>query len=93
MTLPRARWKARWARLSQSCARPERSSHYCNASRRRKHAMFQMFLANYSQGNGDLASALAAEHSLHEVELHHLQVLLDEQTAFRAVERLAGGEI
>jgi hypothetical protein len=30
---------------------------------------------------------------MHEVELRHLQALLDEQTAFAAVERLVGGEI
>ncbi|MEI9914848.1 MAG: hypothetical protein WDN29_02450 [Methylovirgula sp.] len=56
-------------------------------------AMFQTLLANYSQGKGDLASVIAAEHQLHEVDLRHLQALLDEQTSFAAVERLVGGEI
>src|SRR6185369_16017668 len=53
-------------------------------------AAFQTILANYSQGKGDLAAAIAAEHQEHDVDLRLLQTQLDEQVALAAIERLIG---
>jgi len=56
-------------------------------------AAFQTILANYSQGKGDLAAAIAAEHQEHDVDLRRLQTQLDEQVALAAIERLIGDEL
>ncbi|TXH38896.1 MAG: TolC family protein [Rhodospirillaceae bacterium] len=56
-------------------------------------AMFQTVLADYSQGKGDLAAAIAAQHQIHDVELRLLQTQLDEQIELAAIERLIGGDL
>jgi len=56
-------------------------------------AGFQATLASYSQGNGELASAITAEHQMHDVDLRLLQVQLDEQVELAAIERLIGGDL
>jgi outer membrane protein, heavy metal efflux system len=56
-------------------------------------ATFQTVLANYSQGKGDLAAAITAEHQMHEVDLRLLRTQLDEQVALAAIERLIGDEL
>jgi cobalt-zinc-cadmium efflux system outer membrane protein len=56
-------------------------------------AGFQTVLANYSQGRGDLTSAVAAERQSHDVELRVLQAQLDEQVELAAIERLIGGDL
>jgi len=56
-------------------------------------AGFQATLASYGQGSGELASAIAAEHGVHDVELRLLQVQLDEQVELAAIERLIGGDL
>jgi outer membrane protein, heavy metal efflux system len=56
-------------------------------------ATFQTVLANYSQGKGELATAIAAEHQMHDVDLRLLQTQLDEQAALAAIERLIGGDL
>jgi cobalt-zinc-cadmium efflux system outer membrane protein len=56
-------------------------------------AAFQSTLAGYSQGKGELATAIAAERQIHHVELHLLQAKLDEQVELAAVERLIGGDL
>lgn len=56
-------------------------------------AAFQAVLASYSQGRGDLAAAITAEHQMHEVELRLLQAQLDEQVELAAIERLIGGDL
>ncbi len=56
-------------------------------------AAFQAILASYSQGSGDLAAAIAAEHQEHDVDLRLLQVQLDEQIELAAIERLTGGDL
>lgn len=56
-------------------------------------AAFQAILASYSQGSGDLAAAIAAEHQEHDVDLRLLQVQLDEQVELAAIERLIGGDL
>jgi outer membrane protein, heavy metal efflux system len=49
--------------------------------------------ADYAQGRGDLATALDAQHRVHDLELKLLQLQLDEQTMLAAIERLIGGEL
>ena len=56
-------------------------------------AGFQATLASYGQGSGELASAIAAEHQVHDVELRLLQVQLDAQVELAAIERLIGGDL
>jgi cobalt-zinc-cadmium efflux system outer membrane protein len=56
-------------------------------------ATFQTVLATYSQGKGDLTTAIAAEHQVHDVDLRLLQTQLDEQAALAAIERLVGGDL
>jgi cobalt-zinc-cadmium efflux system outer membrane protein len=56
-------------------------------------AAFQTVLAGYSQGRGELAAAISAEHQRHDVELRLLQVQLDEQVELAAIERLIGGNL
>ena len=56
-------------------------------------AAFNAVLSNYSQGRGDLGTALEAQHRVHDLELKLLQVELDEQTALAGIERLIGGEL
>jgi len=56
-------------------------------------AGFQATLASYSQGNGELASAITAEHQMHDVDLRLLQIQLDEQVELAAIERLVGGDL
>jgi len=56
-------------------------------------AGFQANLASYSQGTGELATAIAAEHQMHDVDLRLLQVQLDEQVELAAIERLIGGDL
>jgi outer membrane protein, heavy metal efflux system len=56
-------------------------------------AALKSILSDYSQGRGDLGTALEAEHRVHDLELKLLQVELDEQTALGGIERLIGGEL
>jgi cobalt-zinc-cadmium efflux system outer membrane protein len=56
-------------------------------------AALKSITADYAQGRGDLAAALAAQHQAHDLELKLLQLELDEQTALAAIERLIGGEL
>jgi outer membrane protein, heavy metal efflux system len=56
-------------------------------------AAIKSVLSDYSQGRGDLGTALEAEHRVHDLELKLLQVELDEQTALAGIERLIGGEL
>jgi len=56
-------------------------------------AAFQAALAGYGQGRGDLATAVAAEGRLHEVEFRLLQSQLDAQVELAAIERLIGGDL
>ncbi|MDB5363172.1 MAG: Transporter [Rhodospirillales bacterium] len=56
-------------------------------------ATFQTVLANYSQGKGDLAAAITAEHQIHEVDLRLLQTRFEEQAELAAIERLIGGDL
>jgi len=56
-------------------------------------ASFQTVLADYSQGQGDLTAAIAAEHQIHDVDLRLLQTQLDEQVELAAIERLIGGDL
>jgi len=56
-------------------------------------AGFQATLAAYGQGKSELATAIAAEHQVHDVDLRLLQVQLDEQVELAAIERLTGGDL
>ena len=56
-------------------------------------ASFQTMLANFSQGRGELAGAITAEHQIHEVGLRLLQAQLGEQVELAAIERLIGGDL
>jgi cobalt-zinc-cadmium efflux system outer membrane protein len=56
-------------------------------------AALKSIIADYAQGRGDLAAALAAQHQVHDLELKLLQLQLEEQTALAAIERLIGGEL
>jgi len=56
-------------------------------------AALKSITADYAQGRGDLAAALAAQHQAHDLELKLLQLEFDEQTALAAIERLIGGEL
>jgi cobalt-zinc-cadmium efflux system outer membrane protein len=56
-------------------------------------AALKSITADYAQGRGDLATALAAQHQTHDLELKLLQLELDKQTALAAIERLIGGEL
>jgi outer membrane protein, heavy metal efflux system len=56
-------------------------------------AALKSVVSDYSQGRGDLGTALEAEHRVHDLELKRLQVELDEQTALAGIERLIGGEL
>jgi outer membrane protein, heavy metal efflux system len=56
-------------------------------------AAMQSLLAGYSQGKGDLAAPIAAEHRAHDVELLLLKAELDQQVELAAIERLIGGAL
>ncbi len=56
-------------------------------------AAFKTVLAGYSQGRGELAAAITAEHQMHDVELRLLQAQLDAQIEAAAIERLIGGDL
>jgi outer membrane protein, heavy metal efflux system len=56
-------------------------------------AALKSITADYAQGRGDLAAALATQHRVHDLELKLLQLQLDEQTMLAAIERLIGGEL
>jgi outer membrane protein TolC len=56
-------------------------------------ATFQTVLADYAQGKGDLTTAIAAQHQIHDVELRLLEIQLEEQVERAAIERLIGGEL
>jgi len=56
-------------------------------------AAFQAVLSGYSQGRGELTSAITAERQVHDVELRVLQAQLDQQVELAAIERLVGGEL
>jgi cobalt-zinc-cadmium efflux system outer membrane protein len=56
-------------------------------------AALKSITADYAQGRGDLATALDAQHRVHDLELKLLQLQLDEQTMLAAIERLIGGEL
>jgi outer membrane protein TolC len=56
-------------------------------------AALKSIIADYAQGRGDLATALDAQHQVHDLELKLLQLQLDEQTMLAAIERLIGGEL
>lgn len=54
---------------------------------------FQTVLADYAQGKGDLTTAIAAQHQIHDVELRLLEIQLQEQVERAAIERMIGGEL
>lgn len=54
---------------------------------------FQVVLANYSQGRGDLTGAIAAERQMRDVELRLLQTQFAVQVELAAIERLIGGDL
>ena len=56
-------------------------------------AAMQSLLAGYSQGKGDLAAPIAAEHRAHDVELLLIKAELDQQIELAAIERLIGGAL
>ena len=56
-------------------------------------ATMQSLLAGYSQGKGDLATPIAAEHRAHDVELLLIKAELDQQMELAAIERLIGGAL
>jgi outer membrane protein, heavy metal efflux system len=56
-------------------------------------AVFQTVLANYSQGKGELTTAINAEHQRHDVDRRLLQVQFDEQVELAAIERLIGSDL
>ncbi|MDF3624661.1 MULTISPECIES: TolC family protein [Acetobacteraceae] len=56
-------------------------------------ALSRTTLASYSQGHGDLAAAIAAEHQMHDTELELLRTETDEQTELATIERLIGGDL
>jgi outer membrane protein, heavy metal efflux system len=56
-------------------------------------AAMQSLLAGYSEGKGDLAAPIAAEHRAHDVELLLLKAELDQQVELAAIERLIGGPL
>ncbi len=86
--------KAPWGRRSPSCMPPRTTDTLLRQEAMpQAHAMFETVLANYSQGKGDLAAAIAAEHQMHDVDLKLLQVQLDEQVELAAIERLIGGDL
>jgi hypothetical protein len=53
----------------------------------------QSLLAGYSEGKGELATPIAAEHRAHDVELMLLKTELDQQVELAAIERLIGGAL
>jgi len=56
-------------------------------------AALKSITADYAQGRSNLATALEAQHRVHDLELKLLQLELDEQTALAGIERLIGGEL
>ncbi len=56
-------------------------------------AVLNSVTADYSQGRGELAIALEAQHRVHALELKLFQLQMDEQSALAAIERLIGGEL
>ncbi len=56
-------------------------------------AALKSLTADYAQGRGNLATALEAQHRVHDLELKLLKLELDEQTALAGIERLIGGEL
>ncbi len=56
-------------------------------------AAFRATLAGYSQGKGELTTAIAAERQVQDVELRLLQAQLDEQVELAAIEHLIGGDL
>ncbi len=56
-------------------------------------AALKALAVGYSQGRGDLATALDAQHRVHDLELKLLQTQLDQQVSLAAIERLIGGEL
>jgi cobalt-zinc-cadmium efflux system outer membrane protein len=56
-------------------------------------AALKSIIAGYAQGGGDLATALDAQHRVHDLEVKLLQLELDEQTELAAIERLIGGKL
>jgi outer membrane protein, heavy metal efflux system len=56
-------------------------------------ATMQSLLAGYSQGKGDLAAVIAAEHRTHDVDLLLLKAEFDQQVELAAIERLIGGAL
>lgn len=64
-----------------------------NQSLPQARAAMQSLLAGYSQGKGDLASSIAAEHRAHDVELLLLKAELDQQVELATIERVIGGAL
>ncbi len=56
-------------------------------------ATMRAVMAGYSQGRGDLGTAIEAERRIHDVELLALRADLDGAVALAAIERLIGGEL
>ena len=56
-------------------------------------AAFQAVLAGYSQGRGELATAITAQRGVREVELRLLQAQLEAQVEMAAIERLIGDDL
>ena len=56
-------------------------------------AVFQTVLANYSQGKGELTTAITAEHQKHDVDRRLLQAQFEEQVELAAIEHLIGSDL
>src|SRR5258706_10533307 len=64
-----------------------------NALRQQAEAAYQSTLAAYQNSRGDLTAVIEAAHQRIEINLQLLQAQSEEQTAFAAIERLAGGNL
>ena len=64
-----------------------------NALRQQAEAAYQSALTRYQNSRGDLTAVIEAAHQQIEINLQLLRAQSEEQTAFAAIERLAGGEL
>jgi outer membrane protein TolC len=64
-----------------------------NALRQQAEAAYQSALAAYQNSRGDLTVVIEAAHQQIEINLQLLRAESEEQTAFAAIERLAGGDL
>ncbi|HEV2548412.1 MAG TPA: TolC family protein [Stellaceae bacterium] len=64
-----------------------------NALTQQSAAAYRSALASYERGRGDLTPVLDAARQRLEIHLELLELLMQEQTALAAIERLIGGEL